>query len=89
MGIGGVVVGGLLGISDGFGIYRGTVVTTTMATLAAMLLVVLVKRANGHMSYGWSVQGNRLERVAASRSRASAFTRDLNGPKLRFAWSAR
>jgi hypothetical protein len=88
MGIGGAVVGGLLGVSDGFGGYRGSVITTTMATVAAVLLVVLVKRANGHMSYGWPVQGNRLERVAASRLRAT-FTRDLDGPKLRFAWSVR
>lgn len=48
MGIGGVVVGGLLGISDGFGGYRGTVVTTTMATVAVMLLAVLVSRSRAH-----------------------------------------
>jgi len=66
MGIGGVVVGGLLGISDGFGGYRGTIVTTTMATIVVMLLVALV-----------------------SRSRTHPFTRGLNGPKLRFAWSSR
>jgi len=66
MGIGGVVVGGLLGISDGLGGYRGTVITTTMATVAVLLLTLLVLR-----------------------SRAHPFTRNLNGRKLQFAWSAR
>jgi hypothetical protein len=51
MGIGGVVVGGLLGISDGLGGYRGTAVTTTMATIAVVLLAVLVKRANRRTAY--------------------------------------
>jgi hypothetical protein len=56
MGIGGVVVGGLLGISDGLGGYRGTVVTTTMATIAVMLLAVLVKRGNRHRAYALPVR---------------------------------
>jgi hypothetical protein len=56
MGIGGVVVGGLLGISDGFGGYRGTVVSTTMATIAVMLLAVLVKRVNRPEAHGSPVR---------------------------------
>ena len=46
MGIGGAVVGGLLGISDGLGGYRGTITTVMMAVVAATLLTLLVRRAN-------------------------------------------
>jgi uncharacterized membrane protein YeaQ/YmgE (transglycosylase-associated protein family) len=46
MGIGGMVVGGLLGISDGYGGYRGSVVTTMIAIMAATILVVLAKQGS-------------------------------------------
>ena len=53
MGIGGMVVGGLLGISDGFGGYRGSIVTTMIAIMAATLLVMLVKQGS-KLRFAWS-----------------------------------
>jgi uncharacterized membrane protein YeaQ/YmgE (transglycosylase-associated protein family) len=88
-GIGGAVVGGLLGISDGLGGYRGTIVTTMMAIISATLLTVLIGFTNGRRSYAWSVQNRGLEKVNAGRSKAFNLTPDVIASKWRFAWSFR
>jgi uncharacterized membrane protein YeaQ/YmgE (transglycosylase-associated protein family) len=86
MGIGGAVVGGLLGISDGLGGYRGTIVTTMMATISAALLTVLIGFTHGRRPYAWAVQSRGLERLNAARSKAFVLTPEVLGSKLRFAW---
>jgi uncharacterized membrane protein YeaQ/YmgE (transglycosylase-associated protein family) len=60
MGIGGMVVGGLLGISDVYGGYRGSIVTTMIAIMAATLLMMLVKRTSSGRSYARSAQTGML-----------------------------
>jgi uncharacterized membrane protein YeaQ/YmgE (transglycosylase-associated protein family) len=89
MGIGGMVVGGLLGISDGSGGYRGSIVTTMIALMAATLLMMLVKRASSGWSYARSVQATRLETRRPTRYISSVPTPQVNASKLRFAWSPR
>jgi uncharacterized membrane protein YeaQ/YmgE (transglycosylase-associated protein family) len=51
MGIGGAVVGGLVMRSAGFGGYGGTIVTTLLAMICAMLLIVLAAYVNGRRIY--------------------------------------
>jgi uncharacterized membrane protein YeaQ/YmgE (transglycosylase-associated protein family) len=89
MGIGGAVVGGLLGISDGLGGYRGTIVTTMMAIISATLLTELIGFTHGRSSYAWAVQNRGLERLNAARSKAFILASDVIGSKLPFVWSFR
>jgi uncharacterized membrane protein YeaQ/YmgE (transglycosylase-associated protein family) len=51
MGIGGGVVGGLVMRSAGFGGYGGTIVSTFVAMLCAMLLTMLAAYVNGRRIY--------------------------------------
>jgi len=51
MGIGGGVVGGLVMRSAGFGGYGGTIFTTLLAMICAMLLTVLASYVNGRRIY--------------------------------------
>lgn len=51
MGIGGAVVGGLLMRSAGFAGYGGTIVTTMVAMICAVLLTVLTAYVNGRRIY--------------------------------------
>jgi uncharacterized membrane protein YeaQ/YmgE (transglycosylase-associated protein family) len=47
MGVGGAVAGGFLMRSAGFGAYGGTIVTTMVAMIGAVLVTVLTAYANG------------------------------------------
>jgi uncharacterized membrane protein YeaQ/YmgE (transglycosylase-associated protein family) len=89
MGIGGMVVGGLLGISDVYGGYRGSIVTNMIAIMAATLLMIVVKRASTGRPYARSVQTRRLETRRPAGYRSSALTPEVNASKLRFAWLPR
>jgi uncharacterized membrane protein YeaQ/YmgE (transglycosylase-associated protein family) len=51
MGVGGAVVGGLLMRSAGFGGYGGTIVTTMVAMIGAVLMTVLTAYVNGRRIY--------------------------------------
>jgi len=51
MGICGAIVGGLLIASAGFTGYRGTVVTTLVATIGAALVTLLAGFVNGRRMY--------------------------------------
>jgi uncharacterized membrane protein YeaQ/YmgE (transglycosylase-associated protein family) len=51
MGLGGAVVGGLVMRSAGFGGNGGTIVTTLLAMICAMLLTVLAAYVNGRRIY--------------------------------------
>jgi uncharacterized membrane protein YeaQ/YmgE (transglycosylase-associated protein family) len=51
MGIGGAVVGGLLMRSVGFGGYGGTIATTMVAMIGAVLLTMLAAFVNGRRAY--------------------------------------
>ncbi len=51
MGIGGAVAGGFVMRSAGFPGYRGTVVTTMVAMIGAVLLTMLAAFANGRRVY--------------------------------------
>ena len=51
MGVGGAVAGGFLMRSAGFGGYGGTIVTTMVAVIGAVLLTVLTAYVNGRRMY--------------------------------------
>ena len=51
MGISGAVAGGLLMQSAGFGGYRGTILTTLVAMIGAVLLTMLAGFVNGKRVY--------------------------------------
>lgn len=51
MGIGGAVTGGLLMQSAGFGGYGGTIITTLVAMIGAVLVTLLVGFVNGRRMY--------------------------------------
>jgi uncharacterized membrane protein YeaQ/YmgE (transglycosylase-associated protein family) len=51
MGIGGALAGGFVMRSAGFPGYRGTVVTTMVAMISAVLLTILAAFANGRRVY--------------------------------------
>jgi uncharacterized membrane protein YeaQ/YmgE (transglycosylase-associated protein family) len=51
MGIGGAVAGGLLMQSAGLGGYQGTIVTTLVALIGAVLLTLLASFINGRRIY--------------------------------------
>jgi uncharacterized membrane protein YeaQ/YmgE (transglycosylase-associated protein family) len=51
MGVGGAVAGGFLMRSVGFDSYGGTIVTTMVAMICAVLLTVLAARVNGRRVY--------------------------------------
>lgn len=51
MGVGGAVAGGFLMRSAGFGGYGGTIVTTMVAMIGAVLLTVLTAYVNGRRIY--------------------------------------
>ena len=51
MGIGGGVVGGFAMIFAGLGGYRGTIITTLVAMVGAVLLTVLAAYVNGRRLY--------------------------------------
>jgi uncharacterized membrane protein YeaQ/YmgE (transglycosylase-associated protein family) len=52
MGIGGAVAGGFLMHSAGFSGYQGTIYTTLVAIIGAVLLTLLVGFVNGRRLYG-------------------------------------
>jgi uncharacterized membrane protein YeaQ/YmgE (transglycosylase-associated protein family) len=51
LGIGGAVAGGLLMRSAGLGGYGGTILTTVVAMIGAVLMTVLVGLVNGRTMY--------------------------------------
>ena len=51
MGIGGAVTGGLLMQSAGFGGYGGTIITTLVAMIGAVLVTLLAGFVNGRRMY--------------------------------------
>ncbi|HEY6182834.1 MAG TPA: GlsB/YeaQ/YmgE family stress response membrane protein [Terriglobales bacterium] len=51
MGVGGAVVGGFLMRSAGFGGYSGTVITTLVAMVSAVILTMLAAYVNGRRLY--------------------------------------
>ncbi|HEY1469958.1 MAG TPA: GlsB/YeaQ/YmgE family stress response membrane protein [Candidatus Acidoferrum sp.] len=51
MGIGGAVAGGLLMQSAGLGGYQGTIITTLVALIGAVLLTLLAGFVNGRRIY--------------------------------------
>ena len=51
MGIGGAVAGGFLMRSAGFGGYRGTILTTLVAMIGAVLVTLLAGFVNGRRLY--------------------------------------
>jgi len=51
VGVGGAVAGGFLIRSAGFSGYRGTIVTTMVAMIGAVLLTVLTAYVNGRRTY--------------------------------------
>jgi uncharacterized membrane protein YeaQ/YmgE (transglycosylase-associated protein family) len=51
MGVGGAVAGGFLMRSAGFGGYGGTIVSTIVAMIGAVLLTVLTAYVNGRRIY--------------------------------------
>ncbi len=51
MGVCGAVVGGMLMRSEGFGGYGGTIITTLVALLGAVLLTLLAGLVNGRRLY--------------------------------------
>ncbi len=51
MGVCGAVVGGMLMRSEGFGGYGGTIITTLVAMLGAVLLTLLAGLVNGRRLY--------------------------------------
>ncbi len=51
MGVGGAVAGGFLIRSAGLGGYRGTIVTTMVAMICAVLVTVLTAYVNGRRIY--------------------------------------
>jgi uncharacterized membrane protein YeaQ/YmgE (transglycosylase-associated protein family) len=89
MGIGGMVVGGLLGISDVYGGYRGSIVTSMVAIMAATLLMMLVKRASSGRSYARSIHTRTFGTRRPAGDRSSALTPEVSASKLRFAWLPR
>jgi uncharacterized membrane protein YeaQ/YmgE (transglycosylase-associated protein family) len=55
MGICGAVLGGMLMRSAGFGGYGGTIITTLVAMLGAVLLTLLAGLVNSRRMYAWQL----------------------------------